>query len=94
MIVASVSLNHNSFGLRGMLLLTSSGEIWEALASDLNFKPKGTVLKIPEDRDVHTQMVYLGFECAQRLTSDGLYVPKTKVKQLWEQVLQEAGLSS
>ena len=90
-IVVAVSQNTNSFGLRGMVIMSSDGEMWEVLASYLDVKPKGAVLSIPEDRDIPTQMVHLGFECPRRLNPDASAIPAAKVKRLWKQVLKEAG---
>ena len=90
-IVVAVSQNTNSFGLRGMVTMTSDGEMWEVLANHINVRPKGAVLEMPGGRDVPTQMIHLGFECPQRLNPDGSAIPAAKVKRLWKQVLKEAG---
>lgn len=90
-IVMAVSQNTNSFGLRGMVVMSSDGEMWEVLANHPDVKPKGAVLSIPKDRDIPTQMTLLGFECPRRLNPEGSAIPAAKVKRLWKHVLKEAG---
>jgi len=46
-LVASVSSNCNSFGLRGMILMARDGETWQVGANSLNVKEKGDALAVP-----------------------------------------------
>lgn len=48
--VAAVSSNHNSFGLRGHVLVSRTGLACELALSDLNSKPRGTRVRVPVSR--------------------------------------------
>lgn len=78
--VIAVSSNHNSFGLRSMILISDNGQGWQALANDLNVKAKGTVFEIPEDQSVSTFLCLQSFECTRRLDPDP---PRKLTQEVW-----------
>lgn len=46
--VVAASLNHNSFGLRKMVMLSDYGQGFSACGNDLNFRDEGHVFAIPD----------------------------------------------
>ena len=77
-IVASVSSNTNSFGLRGMVLVARDGEAWQVGANDINVKKKGEVLRIP-GRKTARNFAALGFEIPERLKD----APPGVLTEIW-----------
>lgn len=78
-LVASVSENTNSFGLRGMVLVADNGEAWEVAANDLNLKAKGDRVTTPVDRQGFPTFVGLGFEIPRQLGN----APQIVVDEIW-----------
>lgn len=77
--VVAVSSNHNSFGLRNMILIGDNGEGWQAAANDLNVKPKDTILRIPEGQDIPTFLTLQSFEIPSQLADP----PAEVLKEVW-----------
>lgn len=65
--VLAKSVNCNSFGLRGHILIADNGEAWEAAANSINELPVEKVVQSTAD-DVATALVRLGFEIPRQLT--------------------------
>lgn len=78
--VASVSANHNSFGLRGMILVSDNGQAWEVAANDINVKAKGDVINSPIDTSGEPTFYGFGFEIPRRLQPDP---PAGVVAEVW-----------
>lgn len=78
--VVSVSSNHNSFGLRGMILISDNGQGWEAAANDLNVKAKGDVVNVRTLDNGEPDFSGLGFEIPHRLNPDP---PAKLMKEVW-----------
>mgnify|MGYP007013281602 CR=1 FL=1 len=68
--VVTVSVNHNSFGLKNMIMISDHGQGWQAAANDLNLRKEGTILEVPEDMDISTFLTRQGFEIPQRFAKD------------------------
>lgn len=67
--VIAISTNTNSFGLRGVIVISSTGEAWELCANDLHTPNHGAELT-PEVVDGVPQWGRLGFETPKRLQMD------------------------
>lgn len=80
--VASVSSNHNSFGLRGMILVAQDGEAWEVAANDINVGKKGDVVSVPYNTIFPNEPDFSGrgYEIPHRLQPDA---PAGVVKEIW-----------
>lgn len=77
--VIAVSSNHNSFGLRNMVMIGDNGQGWQAAANDLNVKPKDTILRIPEGQDIPTFLTLQSFEIPSELPAPNAAV----MKEVW-----------
>lgn len=77
-IVAAVSRNTNSFGLRGMILIAKDGEAWQVAANCLNIKSEGEFVNTGNEqgRINGSQWATLGFEIPRRLPDAPLKVLK------------------
>ena len=68
--VVALSSNRNSFGLRGMVLVTSNGQGWEVAANNINERPVGSIFNVPQDDAGEPIFAGLGFEIPRRLDPD------------------------
>lgn len=86
--VAMVSDNHNSFGLRQMILIAMDGEVWKVCANHINEKPVGHVFNIPIDDDSQYPMFSgFGFELCEKV---GQTAPHNVIAEAWSKVKREA----
>lgn len=67
--VAAVSINRNSFGLRSVVLISETGEGWQALSNDLYLPTEGEVVETG-DLDVATALIAKNWECPERKLPD------------------------
>ena len=78
------STNTNSFGLYGLWLINSKGQVWEVAANTLNAKAVGEFYDIPLCQDPEGPMAPVfaraGFELANQRPS----APPTVAKKLFE----------
>lgn len=84
--VASVASNTNSFGLRGMILISEDGQAWEVAANYINEKKKGDVIATTIDRAGEPTFNGFGFELPRRLQPDP---PVGVVREIWGQAGQQ-----
>lgn len=67
--VAAVSINRNSFGLRSVVLISETGEGWQALSNDLYLPAEGEVVETG-DLDVAAALHMQHWECPERKFPD------------------------
>lgn len=77
--VASVSSNANSFGLRGMIVMTEGGEAWEVAANHINLREKGADFRVPVGPESEPDWAAMGFEIPHRLP----HVPPAVLKEVF-----------
>lgn len=80
--VASISLTHNSFGLRGHVLVAADGEAWEVGRSIANPEPwaKGQTVNVPTwEGTGHLAWARMSVELPRRLAD----VPPEAAAELW-----------
>ena len=70
--VLETSLNCNSFGLRGVILVAKDGEAWEIGTNDINCPQRGRDYSMPESpifrrQDFEHFAVSQGWEISRRL---------------------------
>lgn len=86
--VFSVSANHNSFGLRGVILMNREGEGWEIGMNDLNIEThgirRGEVIKVRVD-DSGPDWISLGAEIPHKLPK----APKGVIHIVWSKPVEE-----
>ena len=73
--VVMISDNTNSFGLRQMIVVSRSGEVYKTCASSLNVKPVGEILRMKDN-------VFSGCE----LTEEAGLVSEKDAKEIWSTV--------
>lgn len=64
--VAAVSRNCNSFGLKQMVLVSRSGDVFKACASYLNVREEGAIINVPVNEHMEPQFSQLSFEIPER----------------------------
>jgi len=78
--VASVSDNTNSFGLRGIILISRTGVAYEVGASYLNAPAKGARLRLPVSKGRNITFAGRGFEIPRRLSPNA---PREVVREVF-----------
>jgi len=81
LVVATVSDNRNSFGLRGMVLISRDGSVWQVATSYLHAQEVGMVVRVPVV-DGTCQFASLGWELPEKLPD----APKDVVEAVWASV--------
>lgn len=74
--VAAVTENTNSFGLRGMVLISSDGTAYEVAANHLNVKNPGDVVSVP----FPINWAKLGYELPRQLPK----APPEVIREVWK----------
>jgi len=78
--VVAVSSNHNSFGLRNMILIGDNGQGWQAAANDLNVKPRNAILTVPDGQSIPTFLTLQSFEIPRQLADP----PAELLAEVWK----------
>jgi len=85
--VFAVSSNRNSFGLRSMLVMNQTGEVWRILANDLNVREKDSIIDTVVVQDEAGQYapeyMFAGYECPERQKD----APEELIKEVWGEPL-------
>lgn len=63
--VVAVSKNHNSFGLKGHIVMSKDGECWEIAGNHLNEKKRGELLTVNLNQNNIPN--FSGFEIPRKL---------------------------
>ena len=78
--VVAVSTNHNSFGLRGVVLVARDGQAFEIGSNDLHLPRQGDVLGVPTEPGLGLDWGRLGFEIPRELDPPA---PPEVVRRVW-----------
>jgi hypothetical protein len=83
--VLELSRNHNSFGLRGVILVAQDGEAWEIGTSDVNCPQRGrsygVIVPDSSHRDRTPHFGAFGWELPRRLPN----APPEIVAEAWKE---------
>ena len=76
--VVAVSVNTNTFGLRGVVLLARDGTIYQVGASHLHVPQQGQVINVPGEAD-NLNWGHVGYEIPERLAD----APPAVIAEVW-----------
>ena len=65
--VVAVSIDRNSFGLRGVVLMAKTGTTFQVASNDLHLPAVGQILDVPLVSGIGPHFGKLGFEIPERL---------------------------